>query len=99
LTFGALASAPYTVGSQIIVAGVTPVGFNGTYTVTACTTTTVSYALPTITGPQTVAGTIKAAGAVGFQICISDSTTNGGRMAYWDTTNNRWNYVSDDTAV
>ena len=99
LTFGALASAPYTVGSQIIVAGVTPVGFNGTQTVTACTTTTVSYALPTVVGPQTVAGTIKAAGAVGFQISISDSTTNGGRMAYWDTTNNRWNYVSDDTAV
>jgi len=98
LTFAALASAPYTVGSQIIVAGVTPAGYNGTVTVTACTTTTVSYT-STATGAQTVAGTIKAAGAVGFQISISDSTTNGGRMAYWDTTNNRWNYVSDDTAV
>jgi hypothetical protein len=98
LTFAALASAPYTVGSQIIVAGVTPAGYNGTVTVTACTTTTVSYT-STATGAQIVAGTIKAAGAVGFQICISDSTTNGGRMAYWDTTNNRWNYVSDDTAV
>jgi len=38
-------------------------------------------------------------GAGGWQVSISDSTGNGGRMAYWDTTNSRWNYVSDDTAV
>lgn len=58
LTFAAQAAAPFEVGSQIIVAGVTPTGYNGTFTVTACTTTTVSYANAT-TGAQTVAGTVK----------------------------------------
>jgi hypothetical protein len=58
LTFAAQPAAPFQVGSQIIVAGVTPAGYNGTFTVTACTTTTVSYA-NTTTGAQTVAGTVK----------------------------------------
>ena len=38
------------------------------------------------------------AGVVGQMIAISDSTP-GGKMAFWDTTNTRWSYVSDDTAV
>ena len=55
---------PPPVGSTITVAGVTPnsggtggTGYNGTYVVTASTTTSVSY-LNTITGAQTVAGTV-----------------------------------------
>jgi len=63
LTFAAQAAAPFQVGSQIIVAGVTPTGYNGTFTVTACTTTTVSYANAT-TGAQTVAGTVKMGAAL-----------------------------------
>jgi hypothetical protein len=102
LTFTALASAPYSVGSSIVVAGVTPAGYNGTYTVTACTTTTVSYASAT-TGAQTVAGTIKLnAGAIGQQICIINSASGGnpnGMMAFWDTTNSRWSYIHDNSAV
>jgi hypothetical protein len=58
ISFAAQAAAPFQVGSQIIVAGVTPAGYNGTFTVTACTTTSVSYANTTITS-QTVAGTVK----------------------------------------
>lgn len=58
ITFAAQAAAPFQIGSQIIVAGVTPAGYNGTFTVTGCTTTTVSYANAT-TGVQTVAGTVK----------------------------------------
>lgn len=57
LTFAAQAAAPFVVGGKITVAGVTPTGYNGTFTVTACTTTTVSFATTT-TGAQTVAGTI-----------------------------------------
>jgi hypothetical protein len=38
-------------------------------------------------------------GAVGQQISISDSPTAGGRMAFWDTTNSRWSYISDNSAV
>ena len=37
-------------------------------------------------------------GVVGQLIAISDSTP-GGKMAYYDTTNTRWSYVSDDCAV
>lgn len=57
LTFAAQPTPPFPVGSAITVAGVTPAGYNGTFTVTACTTTTVSFANAT-TGAQTVAGTI-----------------------------------------
>jgi hypothetical protein len=37
-------------------------------------------------------------GVVGQLIAISDSSP-GGKMAYYDTTNSRWSYVSDDSAV
>lgn len=57
LTFAAQTYVPYAVGSTIVVAGVTPTGYNGTFVVTACSTTTVSYTNAT-TGAQTVAGTI-----------------------------------------
>jgi hypothetical protein len=58
LTFASQTIPPFPVGSAITVAGVTPSGFNGVFTVTACTATSVSYANATA-GPQTVAGTIK----------------------------------------
>jgi hypothetical protein len=61
LTFANQSAAPFYIGQTIVVAGVTPVGFNGTYTVTACTASSVSYAGNTV-GPQTVAGTITASG-------------------------------------
>lgn len=57
LTFGARPSAPFNVGDTITVSGVTPTGYNGDYVVTACTTTSVSYA-STTTGAQTVAGSV-----------------------------------------
>lgn len=57
LTFAIQTAAPFYVGQTIVVAGVTPTGYNGTYVVTACTTTTVSYANAT-TAAQTIAGTI-----------------------------------------
>ena len=44
LTFASQASAPFAVGSSISVSNIDPVEYNGTYTVTACTTTSVSYA-------------------------------------------------------
>ena len=46
----------------------------------------------------TIAGK-PASGVVGQQISISNSATVGGRMAFWDTTNARWSYVSDNSAV
>lgn len=52
----ALAVAP-AIGSQVTVSGMTPTGYNGTYTVTASTTTSVSFASAT-SGGVSVQGTI-----------------------------------------
>jgi hypothetical protein len=57
LTFAERTIPPFQVGQSITVTGVSPTGYNGTYTVTACTTNSVSYA-DTATGSQTVAGTV-----------------------------------------
>jgi hypothetical protein len=57
LTFAAVTPQPYNVGDTIIVEGVTPAGYNGVHTVTAATTTSVSW-LSTQTGSATVEGTI-----------------------------------------
>jgi hypothetical protein len=35
-------------------------------------------------------------GAVGSVIAINNA---GGKLAYWDTTNSRWSYVFDNSAV
>ena len=85
LTFAAQATAPFTVGQKITVNGVTPIGFNGSKTVTACTTTTVSFSGSTA-GPQTVAGTVSnqdtslAAGDTGSQTAVNSVVTNVGTM-------------------
>jgi hypothetical protein len=65
LTFATQATVPYPVGSSITVSGVNleDKGYNGTYVVTACTTSSVSYD-STNTGSQTVAGTIFLSEAV-----------------------------------
>ena len=60
LSFAPQAAAPFAVGTQIVISNGVPVGYNGTYTVTACTTTTVSY-LNTTTGAQTTPAQISAA--------------------------------------
>lgn len=57
LTFDTQSSAPYQVGTSITVAGIDPVDYNGTFVVTACTTTTVSY-LNTSTDAWNSGGTI-----------------------------------------
>lgn len=38
-------------------------------------------------------------GIVGQVIAISDSPTVAGKLAFWDTTNSRWSYVFDNSAV
>ena len=55
ISFATQAFAP-SVGSSVTIAGVTPSGYNGTFTITAATTSSVSYANAT-SGAQTVAGT------------------------------------------
>lgn len=58
LGFANRAVAPFQVGQSITVAGVDPTGYNGTYTVTACDTSSVSYA-NTTTGSMVTGGTIE----------------------------------------
>ena len=57
VTFAAETTAPFAPGDVIIVEGITPIGYNGVHTVTACSTTSVSWA-STVTGAQTIAGII-----------------------------------------
>ena len=57
ITFATLPAAPYVAGDVIIVEGIAPSGYAGVQTVTACTTSSVSFA-STTTGAQTQSGTI-----------------------------------------
>ena len=59
LSFAEQIVPPFTVGSTIIITGMTPSGYNGTFSVSACTVTTVSYN-STATGSMTNAGVIAA---------------------------------------
>ena len=49
LTFNTLANQPFTVGETIIVNGILPSGYNGTYVVSAVSNTSVSYSNVTTT--------------------------------------------------
>jgi hypothetical protein len=77
----------YPVGSLITVAGVTPTGYNGTYTVTASANGSVSYA-NTTTGAQTVAGTIATSNGAPTASYSVDPSTVVLLDAYVTTTNN-----------
>jgi len=85
LTFATPNTPVYTVGSQITVSGVTPTGYNGTYTVTASSNGSVSYANSTV-GAQTVAGTISSATPAGTYSV--DPNTVVILDAYCETTTN-----------
>jgi len=58
LTFNTQSVAPYSVGQIITIQGMTPTGYNGYYTVTACNTTSVSFANTTTGNTGFVAGKI-----------------------------------------
>jgi hypothetical protein len=47
---------------------------------------------------KTIATARSTIGQAGQMISLSDSIP-GGKFAYWDTTNNRWSYFKDDSAV
>lgn len=78
----------YPVGSKITVAGVTPSGYNGTYTVTASSAGSVSYASST-TGSQTVAGTITNTGQI-----VDFTTTSGSATITVYLVNHGYSYGS-----
>lgn len=65
--------APYAVGGTIVVSGVTPTGYNGTHTVSACTTGSVSFS-GTATGSQTIAGSITGRKVIWAKVAMSAVT-------------------------
>jgi hypothetical protein len=66
----------FAVGSTISVTGMKPAGYNGTYTVSASTSTSVSYAC-TATGSMLFQGTVTAATAVYPAVNIVGATLTG----------------------
>jgi hypothetical protein len=81
LTFATSTNYYFPVGSTIQVAGITPTGYNGTYTVTASTLTSVSY-LNSTTAAQTVAGYVIAPGTVRLKDALTMGSTRTFSMAY-----------------
>ena len=77
LTFTSTGIPQYAAGDTITVAGVTPTGYNGTFIVTSCTNTTVTYPNAT-TGSQTVAGTIAGQSTPMFPPTTGLMLTGGG---------------------
>jgi len=80
LTFATQPSAPYAVGSSITVQGVTPLGYNGIYVVTACNSTSVSFAnITTLTMQPGSAGTVSS---VTNAVTITAGVNNNGTGVY-----------------
>jgi hypothetical protein len=62
----------------------------------------ITAAVPVAFPVYTAAAANAITGAVGWQICISNSgqgSNPNGQMAFWDTTNSRWSYIHDNSAV
>ena len=57
ITFATQPAVPFSVGEQVIIAGVVPYAYNAEVVITASTVNSISY-ISTATGPQTVSGTI-----------------------------------------
>ena len=94
-------STVYPVGYPVTVAGVTPSGYNGTYTVTASSAGSVSYANAT-TGSQSVAGTVAftptAIGSGGTYSFTADIGVTPGATGVWTMPSSRtgWNCTAQD---
>jgi hypothetical protein len=89
ITFAAQVVAPYAPGASITIADVTPTEFNGTFTVTACTTTSVQFALAGTYGPQTIAGTVTGPSQLGLEL----------DQGKWDIFNQGVTYLGDWAAT
>jgi hypothetical protein len=74
-------------------------GKTGTTQYLDLSVTRANFSVPVQFPSYTAVAANAITGAVGRQIAITNSPTVGGRMAFWDTTNSRWSYISDNTAV
>jgi len=101
LTFTTQNTAPYIVGQSVIIAGMTPSGYNGTYTITAATTSSISYSNATtgFTSGGTIGAvnTVTAAGT-GFRVRGYANSTNmtiGNRFNFMDLTASAATFKAD----
>jgi hypothetical protein len=77
---------PPVIGSYVIVSGVTPTAYNGTWLLTGATSTSISFA-STATGSQTVAGTVQYGANYSIQAASNATTTvSSGGASYSFTT-------------
>ena len=76
LSFSTQTGVPFAIGDTIIVAGFTPITYNGKFTVTASTTSSVSYLSPA-TGSMITAGTITSNTAIFPAISILGAVVSG----------------------
>lgn len=72
-TFATQASAPFAVNEGIVISGATPIGWNGTWVVTACTTTSVTFKC-------TFATTATIQGAIAGNTWYSDNTADTAKL-------------------
>lgn len=94
LTFTALTQTPFAVGSSIVITGYMPTAYNGTFTVTASTASSVSYSLVVSDpGTSTVSGQIKSSDAVYTSVDLTGATLTGNASIPASTTIT--SYVSD----
>jgi len=98
LTFSTRAFAPFSVGSSIVVTGFTPAGYNGTFTVTASTTSSVSYTNST-TATMTVAGQIASTTAVYPSANFTGAIITGSASLQASTAITRFTIDSDTDAL
>ena len=55
-----------------------------------------AFTVPLGTAVYTASALRAITGSAGWHASVSD---NSGKIAYWDTTNSRWSYIKDDSAV
>lgn len=76
LSFASHAVAPFSVGSTITITGMTPTAYNGVHTVTASTTTSVSFT-STATGSMVFPGEIVASTAIYPAVNLANAVVTG----------------------
>jgi hypothetical protein len=77
LTFATRSQVAFATGSSISVTGIRPSGYNGTYTVTGGTTSTVTYALVSDPGTYQNSGEVVSANAVYPSVNIVGAAVTG----------------------
>jgi hypothetical protein len=77
VTFSDQGFTPFTVGQSVTITGITPIGFNGSKTILAANSTSITF-IGTTGGPQTVAGYITGAGNLTI---VGNHAVGGGIVA------------------